>query len=93
MHYRLDILSGGKNGAMNEAFVVGAPAGCIDRRPVKRELHKVLQLYAFRGTRSRHEETIRAIRVANADMAETVHNPLTRENPVCSHQIREQEIE
>ena len=61
MHDRPDIFSGGKNSAVNEAFVVGPPAGRIERRPIKRELHNVLQFYTFRGTRPRHEETIRAI--------------------------------
>src|SRR5262249_55249272 len=68
--------------AVDEALGIRRPACRIDRRAVGRELHQVLDVDALGRARARHDVSVRAIGMADADVPERIGDALAREDAV-----------
>jgi hypothetical protein len=80
---RHHIWAGLENLAVDEAFQKAAAAAVLARRRVEIEFHDVVGGDERGGDGARHQETVRIIGMAHADMAEGVDDALVGENADC----------
>ena len=76
---------------MDEALEIGL-ALIVDRFAFLVELDQVVALDQFRRARARHEEALRIVRVAHADMAIGIDDVLVRQNTVGHHEVAQKVV-
>src|SRR5262244_2013409 len=72
---------------MDEALRIDRAVALVERLCIKIELHDVSLADAARGERRRHQKTVLALGMTDADVAEAVDHALAVENAIGSDQV------